>query len=79
MSQTDQGDLFGEADADPAPVGPRRPGGPLAVRMRPRKLSEVVGQEHILREGSLLPRLVAQNSFGSLIFYGPPGSEDEHR
>src|SRR5471032_1481045 len=42
--------------------------------MRPRKLSEVVGQEHILKPGSLLPRLVAQNRFGSLLFYGPPGS-----
>ncbi len=41
--------------------------------MRPRRLSEVVGQEHILRAGSLLPRLVAQNRFGSLLFYGPPG------
>ncbi len=41
--------------------------------MRPRRLSEVVGQEHILKAGSLLPRLVAQNRFGSLIFYGPPG------
>jgi putative ATPase len=41
--------------------------------MRPRRLSEVVGQEHILRPGSLLPRLVAQNRFGSLLFYGPPG------
>jgi putative ATPase len=74
MSQTDQGDLFGEADADPAPVGAPAARRPLAVRMRPRKLSEVVGQEHLLREGSLLPRLVRQNSFGSLIFYGPPGS-----
>ncbi len=46
---------------------------PLAARMRPRRLSEVVGQDHILRDGSLLPRLVAQNRFGSLIFYGPPG------
>ncbi len=41
--------------------------------MRPRRLDEVVGQEHILRPGSLLPRLVAQNRFGSLLFYGPPG------
>lgn len=41
--------------------------------MRPRTLSEVVGQEHILKAGSLLPRLVAQNRFGSLLFYGPPG------
>jgi putative ATPase len=41
--------------------------------MRPRRLSEVVGQEHLLNAGSLLPRLVAQNRFGSLLFYGPPG------
>ena len=33
----------------------------------------MVGQEHILKAGSLLPRLVAQNRFGSLLFYGPPG------
>jgi putative ATPase len=41
--------------------------------MRPRRLAEVVGQGHLLRPGSLLPRLVAQNRFGSLLFYGPPG------
>jgi putative ATPase len=46
---------------------------PLAARMRPRRLAEMVGQEHILRPGGLLPRLVATNRFGSLIFYGPPG------
>jgi putative ATPase len=48
-------------------------GAPLAARMRPRKLAEVVGQDHLLKAGSLLPRLVAQNRFGSLLFYGPPG------
>jgi putative ATPase len=37
-------------------------------------LAEVVGQAHLLAPGSLLPRLVAQNRFGSLIFYGPPGT-----
>jgi len=47
---------------------------PLAARMRPRLLQEVVGQDQLLKAGSLLPRLVAQNRFGSLIFYGPPGS-----
>jgi len=47
---------------------------PLAVRMRPRRLSEVVGQQHLLRADALLPRLVAQNRFGSLLFYGPPGT-----
>ncbi len=41
--------------------------------MRPRALAEVVGQEHLTRAGSLLPRLIATNRFGSLIFYGPPG------
>lgn len=46
---------------------------PLAARLRPRRLSEVVGQEHILASGKLLPRLVEQNNFGSLLFYGPPG------
>lgn len=46
---------------------------PLAARMRPRSLSEVVGHAGILGDGCLLPRLVAADSFGSLIFYGPPG------
>lgn len=46
---------------------------PLAVRMRPRTLDEVVGQEHILGPDALLPRIVQSDSFGSLLFYGPPG------
>ncbi|MBO5255854.1 MAG: replication-associated recombination protein A [Opitutales bacterium] len=46
---------------------------PLAVRMRPKSLEDVVGHSHILGEGCLLPRLVSTNNFGSLIFYGPPG------
>ncbi len=46
---------------------------PLAVRMRPRNLAEVAGHEHILGEGCLLPRLIDSNTFGSIIFYGPPG------
>lgn len=46
---------------------------PLAVRMRPQSLAEVVGHTHILGDGCLLPRLVSTNNFGSLIFYGPPG------
>jgi putative ATPase len=54
-------------------AGRAAPGRPLAVRMRPRRLAEVVGQEHLLGPGSLLPRLVAQNRFGSLLLYGPPG------
>jgi len=71
MSASDQPDLFGEDAPSPAAKPAHQP---LAARMRPRQLSEVVGQEHLLKPGSLLPRLVAQNRFGSLIFYGPPGS-----
>lgn len=41
--------------------------------MRPRTLGEVIGQEHILGPNCLLPRLVRQNSFGNLLFFGPPG------
>jgi putative ATPase len=47
---------------------------PLAERMRPRKLEEVVGQEHILGEGQLIDRLVKAGKPFSLIFWGPPGS-----
>ncbi|MCH6255924.1 replication-associated recombination protein A [Puniceicoccaceae bacterium K14] len=46
---------------------------PLAARMRPSSLKEVVGQDHILGNEMLLPRLVRSNTFGSLLFYGPPG------
>ncbi|MDR3228952.1 MAG: replication-associated recombination protein A [Puniceicoccales bacterium] len=46
---------------------------PLAARMRPRSLAEVRGHENLLGAGGLLPRLVNGDTFGSLIFYGPPG------
>ncbi len=46
---------------------------PLAVRMRPRRLVEVIGQDHIVGEECLLPRLIQADNFGSLVFYGPPG------
>ena len=47
---------------------------PLAVRMRPKTLSEFVGQEHIIREGKLLKRAIEADRICSVIFYGPPGS-----
>jgi putative ATPase len=46
---------------------------PLAVRIRPKKLSGVTGQDHILGKESLLPRLIQSDSFGSILLYGPPG------
>ncbi len=47
---------------------------PLASRMRPERLDEVVGQKHILGEGSLLPRAIRADKLSSVIFYGPPGT-----
>jgi putative ATPase len=47
---------------------------PLAVRMRPATLEEVVGQDHLLAPGSPLRRLVAGGSTASVILYGPPGT-----
>ena len=48
---------------------------PLAARMRPRSLSEYVGQEHIIGPGKLLRRAIeADHLFSSLIFFGPPGT-----
>ncbi|WP_165165136.1 replication-associated recombination protein A [Corynebacterium qintianiae] len=47
---------------------------PLAARMRPRTLDEVVGQEHVLGEGKPLRRLVEGSGAASVILYGPPGT-----
>ena len=74
MASSEQSDLFAAPAAGAEwPASVSAAPAPLAARMRPRRLAEVVGQEHLLRPGSLLPRLVAQNRFGSLLFYGPPG------
>jgi putative ATPase len=64
-------DLFGDEEdvevesADSAP---------LATRMRPRSLDELVGQEHILGPGKLLRRAIEADRLPSVIFSGPPGS-----
>ena len=47
---------------------------PLAVRMRPRTLDEVVGQSHIIGKDRLLYRAIQADKISSLIFYGPPGT-----
>lgn len=47
---------------------------PLAERMRPRKLSEFIGQKHLVSEGSLLSRAIMTDKLGSCIFFGPPGT-----
>jgi putative ATPase len=65
--------LFEPAEPEPAPV-PFDPGAPLAARMRPRTLDEVVGQAHLLAPGSPLRRLVEGDAPMSLILFGPPGT-----
>jgi putative ATPase len=50
------------------------PGTPLAERMRPRSLDQVVGQETLVGEGGVLRQLVASGELPSLVFWGPPGS-----
>ena len=46
---------------------------PLAARMRPRTLDDVVGQDHVLGEGKLLRRAIQADRLSSIILYGPPG------
>lgn len=62
-------DLFAQVEADN-----RRQNLPLAARMRPQKLSEYVGQQHLLGTGKLLRRLIDAKRLGSVLFYGPPGT-----
>ncbi|MDB5083321.1 MAG: family ATPase, partial [Bacilli bacterium] len=50
------------------------PGAPLAFRMRPRTLDEIVGQRHLVGTGSLLRRAIEADRLSSLILYGPPGT-----
>src|SRR4051812_28608414 len=60
--------LFQAAGLDKA--APR----PLADRLRPERLGDVVGQDHLLADGGALGRMLAAGSLGSLIFWGPPGT-----
>lgn len=69
MSDTFQSSFFDSSAGDTANAKPR----PLAARMRPRNLDEIIGQEHLLSENALLPKLIKTNRFGSLLFWGPPG------
>ena len=65
-------DLFKD---QPDPPRPKAGAGtaPLAARMRPQVLDDIIGQEHILGEGKLLRRAIEADRFSSIILYGPPG------
>ena len=62
-------DLFATAEESGSNVSR-----PLADRLRPKKLDEVVGQEHLTGDDGVLTRMIASRSLGSLIFWGPPGT-----
>ena len=62
-------DLWAERRAEA-----RRKAAPLAVRLRPRTLDELVGQTHIVGEGKLLRRMLLADTITSLILHGPPGT-----
>lgn len=47
---------------------------PLAMRLRPKTLEEVVGQQHIVGKDKLLYRAIKADKLSSIIFYGPPGT-----
>ncbi|GAC1367286.1 MAG: replication-associated recombination protein A [Ktedonobacteraceae bacterium] len=74
-----QGSLFGPDDTstqkDQAPsAGAALSREPLAARMRPRTLGEIVGQEQILGPGKILRRSIEGDKVSSMILWGPPGS-----
>lgn len=62
-------DLFG-SDAETPQNGYR----PLAERLRPARLDEIVGQEHLTAKQGALSRMISSGTLGSLIFWGPPGT-----
>ncbi|KGB57683.1 replication-associated recombination protein A [Sphingopyxis sp. SE2] len=67
------GDLFGERAPDQRDSGATGPA-PLAERLRPRTLADVVGQEHLTGPEGAIGRMVAAGQLSSIILWGPPGT-----
>jgi putative ATPase len=61
-------------ESDPGPEDALPPDAPLATRMRPRMLDDLVGQERLLAPGSALRRAIGEGHPHSMILHGPPGS-----
>src|SRR5215467_8058177 len=74
----DQSSLFGLDDIPSSPKtspsAPTTSGEPLASRMRPRTLDEILGQEHLLAPGRVVRRSIEEDRVTSMILWGPPGS-----
>jgi len=66
-------DLFGGLAAAPRPEDPPRDA-PLADRLRPRTLADVVGQDHLTGPDGAIGRMVAAGRLSSMILWGPPGT-----
>jgi putative ATPase len=66
-------DLFAQPRTG-APDTADRPAGPLADRLRPRQLADVVGQEHLTGPEGAIGRMVAAGKLSSIILWGPPGT-----
>ncbi|WP_375382220.1 replication-associated recombination protein A [uncultured Sphingomonas sp.] len=67
-------DLFAAFDPPPAPEPTTPADAPLADRLRPRTLAEVVGQEHLTGVDGAIGRMVAAGRLSSMILWGPPGT-----
>ncbi len=77
----DQSSLFGsdmppstKKQTPPSTTSSTHAGEPLAARMRPRTLDEILGQDHILGPGRILRRSIEEDHIPSMILWGPPGS-----
>ena len=66
-------DLFAD-DLPPPPRDEPRPDAPLADRLRPRSLDEVIGQEHLTGPEGAIGRMVAAGKLSSMVLWGPPGT-----
>jgi len=66
-------DLFADEKTAPQPEA-ATPNAPLADRLRPRSLAEVVGQEHLTGAEGAIGRMVAAGKLSSMILWGPPGT-----
>ncbi len=67
-------DLFGADSHSPGQARTPAPGAPLAERLRPRRLEEIVGQEHLTAADAPLARMIAAGEIPSLLLWGPPGT-----
>ncbi|MBZ6379879.1 AAA family ATPase [Pacificimonas flava] len=67
-------DLFADPETPSSPSQPAEDSAPLAERLRPRSLEEVIGQDHLTGPEGAIGRMVAAGKLSSMILWGPPGT-----